>query len=102
MKSLVRRWSEWLYEDCLAAVKSSCEIAQQALGSAELGLGLQYAYGSGVQKDYVEAHQWLELAAERTGGEVHDLAALVREEIASKMTAEELAEAERREGRRTG
>ncbi len=85
-------------EDCLAAVRSSCEIAQQALGSAELGLGLQYAYGSGAARDYVEAHQWLDLAAERADGEVRELAALVQEEIAAKMTAEELAEAERREG----
>jgi TPR repeat protein len=98
MRSWFRKWSDWLTEDCLAAVRSSCEIAQQALGSAELGLGLQYAYGAGVAKDYVEAHQWLELAAERTDGEVHELAALVQEEIAAKMTAEQLAEAERREG----
>ncbi len=56
---------------------------------AFLSLGIQYATGSGVAHDLVEAHKWLNIAAIRG-----NLQALQhRREIAAEMTQEQIAAA---------
>jgi len=60
-------------------------LAQNAIGS-------MYENGRGVTQDYVLAHMWLDLA-----GANGDAAAIVeRDLLASKMTPNQLAEAQRR------
>lgn len=58
---------------------------------AQHNLGAMYASGQGVPQDFVQAHKWFNLAA--AGGDKE--AKQERELAASKMTQEEIAEAER-------
>jgi uncharacterized protein len=55
-----------------------------------------YANGLGVRQDYVQALMWLRLAASAMpAGPNRDTAASVRDDIARRMTQEQIAEAER-------
>lgn len=54
-------------------------------------LGSLYEAGQGVKQDYVKAYQWYDVAA--AGGDSH--AAELRDAIAQKMTAEQIAEAKK-------
>jgi len=63
---------------------------------------LAYVRGEGVPQDYVQAHFWFNLAASGTFAEKSRLAndpqtsaATAREEVASKMTLAQIAEAQR-------
>ena len=58
---------------------------------AQYYLGLMYAKGQGVPEDYVQAHMWLNLAVMQG----HEDAKTDRDDIAKKMTPEQIAEAER-------
>ena len=51
---------------------------------------------SGVPQDDVEAHMWTDLAVARSSGEDRDLYVKNRDIIAAEMTAEQIAEAQRR------
>jgi len=48
-----------------------------------------------VPQDYVQAHMWLNLAASRVSGDDQKKYADQRDDIAKKMTAEQIAEAQR-------
>ena len=65
--------------------------AEQGNAEAQLYLGEMYAVGRGIPEDYVLAHMWLNLAAAK--GEPK--AETFRETVASKMTPEQMAEAQR-------
>ncbi len=65
--------------------------AEQGFASAQCNLGVMYYKGQGVPQDYVQAHMWFNLAA--TGG--HTDAQKWREEVARKMSAAQLTEAQR-------
>ncbi len=55
-----------------------------------------YAEGKGVLQDYVTAHMWFNLSASRaTEAEGRDSAAKNRDELAAKMTPDQIAEAQR-------
>ena len=54
-----------------------------------------YSDGAGVPQDYAEAHMWANLAASRMTGERRDLSVKNRDITAAKMTAEQIAEAQR-------
>lgn len=58
---------------------------------AQYRLGLLYSTGMGVPLDYVMAHKWLNLAAQQG----YEEAKRLRVELASEMTREEIAEAQR-------
>ena len=59
-------------------------------------LANMYRDGVGVQQDYVQAHLWFNLAAGRFATEEkRDAAAKDRDNVAAKMTAEQIAEAQR-------
>jgi TPR repeat protein len=53
-----------------------------------------YFDGQGVPQDYVLAHKWLNLAAAQ-GGMRSDTAVKARDNVASQMTPEQIAEAQR-------
>lgn len=76
------------------------EAAGQGNTAAQYNLGVMYERGEGVPQNYVAAHMWYNLAASQglgdlspIGNEVH--AAENRDSLAQRMTAEELAEAQR-------
>src|SRR4051794_40672706 len=58
---------------------------------AQNDLGLMYAGGDGMPRDYVRAHMWLSLAI----AQGHDAAERSRGEIVRSMTPEQIEEAER-------
>ena len=59
-------------------------------------LANMYRDSVGVQQDYVQAHLWFNLAAGRFAtNEKRDAAAKDRDDVAAKMTAEQIAEAQR-------
>ena len=68
--------------------------AEQGYATAQYNLGLMYDNGQGVPQDYVQAHKWINLAASRTTGEAEDFRSM-RDEVAEKMTASQVAEAQR-------
>ena len=71
------------------------KAAEQGHASAQGNLGVMYNTGQGVPQDYVQAHMWVNLAASRTTGKVAENARLLRDQLAEKMTASQIAEAQR-------
>jgi uncharacterized protein len=55
-----------------------------------------YEQGLGVPQDYVAAHIWYNLVAHYIPGLLDEHALTLRDEVAAKMTPEQIAEAERR------
>jgi TPR repeat protein len=69
--------------------------ADQGHAGAQANLGLSYESGRGVQKDYVLAHMWFNLAASRATGEQRRNAVENRDILAGRMDPTEIAEAQR-------
>jgi TPR repeat protein len=67
-------------------------VRPPGLKTAQAYLGILYKRGEGVPQDYVQAHMWFNLAAshENMSGAVE-----LRDEIASKMTPAQIAEAQK-------
>jgi S1-C subfamily serine protease len=65
--------------------------ARQGERAAQAALGRAYLDGLGVPQDYVQAHMWSNLAAARGLA----AAAKQRDEVAARMTAEQIAEAQK-------
>ena len=74
------------------AVRWSRRAAGQGDARAQGILGAAYFLGRGVGQDYVSAHMWLNLAA--TAGD--ESARTLRDQVAARMTREQIAEAETR------
>jgi uncharacterized protein len=72
--------------------------AGQGNAAAQNDLGLMYDRRQGVPQDYVQAHKWFSLAAARfpasKTGE-REQAVRNRDRVAAKMTAAQIAEAQR-------
>jgi len=68
--------------------------AEQGDVGAQLFVADGYAYGFGVEADAVEAYKWYQIAIQYWG----PLAVRAREIVAEKMTAAQIAEAEKRSG----
>lgn len=83
--------------DSKAAMKWYLEAANEGYATAQYNLGVLYNNGDGVVQDYVEAHMWANLAAasENDPDRRKDCAAL-RDSIAEKMTAAQIAKAQER------
>ncbi len=81
-------------QDFAEAVKWSRKAANQGWARAQALLGAMYAQGEGVPQDYVLAHKWLNLSATQ-GGMTSDTAVKTRDIVASKMTPEQIGEAQR-------
>lgn len=78
-------------QDDAEAVKWFRLAAEQGLAEALFVLGSMYETGHGVSQDYVRAHMWYNIAASL----VHDFAIEFRDFVADKMTADQIAEAQR-------
>ena len=79
-----------------AAVELWRRLADKGLPEAQDALGLMYSSGEGMPQDYVQAHMWFNLAASRyLDQKERDRAARNRDLVASKMTAAQIAEAEK-------
>ena len=74
-------------------VTRSAYHAEQGHAEAPYILGVMYADGRGVPQDYVEAHMWLNLAASRLTGEARENAVRGRDDVARRMTPDDLSEA---------
>jgi hypothetical protein len=85
-------------QDYIEAARWWREAADQGAANAQFNLGLLYYGGRGVPQDYAEAHLWIDLAASRASGDDQKKFADARELVAKKMTAEQIAEAQRRAG----
>jgi uncharacterized protein len=80
------------------AVKWYHLAADQGLAGAQHDLGVMYLKGQGVPQDYVLAHMWFNLAASRSSAskkEERDIAVTDRDLVASKMTPDQIAEAQK-------
>jgi tetratricopeptide (TPR) repeat protein len=73
------------------SVKWYTLAAEQGLPSAQSELGNLYASGTGVPQDYVRAHMWFNLSA----AQGYERAINYRDKIASQMTPEQIAEAQK-------
>jgi len=73
------------------AVKWFRKAAEQGLANAQGMLGIMYAKGQAVPQDYVLAYMWLNLATEGNQG-----AAQFRDAVGQRMTAAQVAEAQKR------
>jgi TPR repeat protein len=82
-------------QDYYEAAKWYYRSADRGDPFAQFALGMMYNKGQGVRRDYVLAEMWLNLSASRTVGDNHDFVARVRDALASKMTAEQVATAQR-------
>ena len=71
-------------------------LAEQGDADAQFNLGVMYANGEGVSQDYVEAHMWYNLAAAQSSGEDRDSMVKARDNVAARMIADQIAEAQRR------
>ncbi len=78
------------------AARWSRLAAEHGVASAQYSLGLMYATGQGVQRDDVEAHMWFNLAAAQSSGEDRETYVTSRDTVAARMTADQIAEAQRR------
>ena len=71
------------------------KAAEQGYAAAQSHLGFAYANGQGVPQDYVESHQWMNLAASRASAEDQKRYAEARDAVAKLMTPAQLAEAQK-------
>jgi len=78
--------------DYAGALSEFRPLADAGDAEAQFMLGEIYASGRGVPQDFVEAHLWYNLAA--SGGNGRAMQA--REQLASRMTPTQVAEAQRR------
>ena len=69
--------------------------AEQGDAEAQHNLGVSYAKGRGVPQDDVQAHMWFNLAASRLTTELREKAVYDRDRAEGRMTADQLAEAQR-------
>jgi TPR repeat protein len=85
-------------KDIAQAVLWDRKAADQGNPLAQEALGSLYFKGDGVLQDYVQAYMWLNLAAARAEAEyasTRDAAIQERNEVAAKMTPEQIAEAQK-------
>jgi TPR repeat protein len=71
------------------------KAADQGEAKGQLYLAIFYERGTGVLQDYVLAHMWGSLAAAHEDAETAQIAAKLRDDVAAKMTGDQIAEAQR-------
>jgi hypothetical protein len=85
-------------QDYTETVRWYRKAADQGDARAQSFLGVMYANGHGVRQDNVQAHKWCNLAAARFSAserEDREKAVINRDRVAAKMTAAQIAEAQR-------
>ncbi len=86
---------EGLPQDYAQALFWYRRAAEQGDADAQYNLGWMYAKGHGVPKDYIVAHMWFSIAASSEASFVRNLSVRFRDQFASKMTPDQIAEAQR-------
>jgi uncharacterized protein len=76
-------------QDFRMAVRWYRRAADQGNSLAQRRLGLLYERGDGVTKDYVQTYMWYKLGTANGG----NTGAMMRDELAIRMTSDQLAEA---------
>jgi len=91
----------WMYDngqgvaqDYKEAVRLYGLAAAQGYAMAQFNLGWMYDNGQGVAQDYVKAHMWYNLGAASLSGEHGKTATSNRDNIAKRMTPQQIAEAQ--------
>lgn len=83
--------------DAAEAAEWYRKAAAQGNQDGQHRLGMLYAQGVGVPRDPVEAYMWLSVAAgQPSGGTEAEQSLYVRNRLAQEMTAEQIAEGQRR------
>ena len=82
--------------DYAEAVRWYRLAAEQGVAFAQIGLGSMYASGEGVPQNDVDAHMWFDLAVAQSSSEDRENYEAARDAVAERMTADQIAEAERR------
>jgi TPR repeat protein len=70
------------------------KAADQGDPFAEASLGILFNFGKGVERDYVQAYNWYERAALHSTGGDRDSIVEMRDQIARKLTHQQVAEAQ--------
>jgi hypothetical protein len=81
--------------DYRTAAKWYCKAAERGHVDAQARLGIMLEKGQGIPQDYIRAHLWFNLAAAKSVGQEQRKFASSRNEIAARMTPEQIAEAQR-------
>jgi len=82
-------------QDHAEAVRLFRLAADQGNAEGQWALGTSYSGGRGVPQDYVQAHKWFNLAASRSTGFLRENTADLRELVRTRLTPDQLAEAQR-------
>ena len=87
-------------KDDAEAVRWYRLAAEQGHARAAYNLGLMYETGEGVPQDYVRAHMWYKLAGSRSTRTLQEtywriFAGRTRDSLATRMTPDQIAEAQR-------
>jgi TPR repeat protein len=77
------------------AAKWYRKSADQGDPDAQWSLSIMYDKGWGVVQDYVAAHMWANLSASKASEIVRKESVKLRDQLASKMTPQQIAEAQR-------
>ena len=77
-----------------AAAKWFCKAAKQGHAKAQVVLGSMYAVGLGVELDHVLAYVWVDTSLPNLEGKMLDRGSALFEELVSKMSAEDINEAQ--------
>lgn len=83
-------------QDFAKAVQWFRKAAEQGNADGQLAIGQMYEKGLGVPRDVVEAHKWMNLATSRAPSKGQKKFTDARDQIAQSMTAEQIAEAQKR------
>ena len=81
-------------QDDQEVLKSYRKAAEQGLAEAQVNLGVMYRHGEGVPRDFIRAHMWYSVAAASTSGDDGKIAVKNRDNLASQMTAAQIAQAQ--------
>ena len=83
-------------QDYAQAVVWLRKAAEQGNALGQVNLGTMYDHGHGVPQDYVQAHMWYNLGASHAeDAAIREMAVKNRDEVAAKMTPDQIAEAQR-------
>ncbi len=72
-----------------------CEAASQGDPYAAASLGILFNFGKGVKRDYLQAYVWYDRALAHLTGGNRDSVVEMRDNLAGKLTPEQIAEARR-------
>ena len=89
------RRGEGVPQDYAEALKWFRLAANQGRAFSQSNLGFMYRDGEGVPQDYVKAHMWFNLASAGSSGTSRYGLAGYRDELAKKMNAAQVAEAQK-------